>query len=252
MNEYVLITGASSGIGKALAYEFAAHKENLILVARREDELKSTASDISEKYHVKTEIFPVDLINENAAMQLHEFCANNNLTVKTLINNAGMGAQGNFSDIPIEKQEKILSLNIWAVVRMCYAFLPDMKAHGSGTIVNISSTTAFMPLANEAVYAASKAFILSFSQALYEEMKPFGVTVCTVCPGVTKTEFFKSADFTLDNFKGADPADFAAYAYRRIMKKKPLSVHRFSNRVIAVWARLFPRGAVRRISAKFG
>lgn len=252
MAEYALITGASSGIGKALAYEFAAHGENLVLVARRREALQSAAADIEEKYSVKAVIFAADLTDETAAERLHDFCAENRLQIKCLINNAGIGAQGKFTDIPFARQEQILSLNILTVVRMCRAFLPDMKARKSGTIVNMASTTAFMPLANEAVYAASKAFILSFSQALYEEMKPFGVTVCTICPGVTKTDFFKSADFALDNFKGADPADFAKYAYMRITKKKALSVHRLANRAISVWARSFPRGAVRKISARFG
>lgn len=252
MDEYVLITGASSGIGKALSYAFAEHGENLILVARRLDTLQVVAEDLIGKYHVKITVLSADLTEEASAGEIHDFCVRNDLTVKTLVNNAGMGAQGNFVDLSLDTQEKILSLNAAAVVRMCRIFLPDMKNRRSGTVVNIASTTAFMPLANEAVYAASKAFILSFSQALYEEMKPFGVTICTICPGVTNTDFFKTAAFSLENFKGADPADFAAYAYRRIVKKKPLSIHRFSNCAIAVWARLFPRGAVRRISAKFG
>ena len=252
MNEYVLITGASSGIGKALAYEFALHEHNLLLIARNEKALENISADIARIYKTKVKYLPIDLTADNSAEEIKRFCDKNALDIKILINNAGMGAQGNFTDIPLERQKKIISLNISAVVKMCYAFLPDMKKKRSGVIVNISSTTAFMPLANEAVYAASKAFILSFSQALYEEMKPLGVTVSTICPGVTNTDFFKTADFTLDNFKGADPANFAEFAYKRIIGEKPLSVHRFSNRAISVWARLFPRGAVRRISAKFG
>lgn len=252
MNNVVLITGASSGIGKALAVELASHGKNLVLVARRQEMLGAIAAEIAEKYRVKALTFAVDLTEENAAEKIHQFCKQNELTVATLVNNAGMGAQEEFVELPLSKQEKIIELNNLAVVRMCHAFLPEMKRRGAGTIVNIASTTAFMPLANEAVYAASKAFVLSFSQALYEEMKPFGVTVCTVCPGVTNTDFFKSADFMLDNFQAADPVEFAAYAYRQIMRQKPLSIHRVSNRAISVWARLFPRGVVRKISAKFG
>lgn len=252
MDEYVLITGASSGIGKALAYEFARHGDALILVARRREALREIADEIRKRYSVKTAVISADLLQENAAEYIHGICVEKQFSVKILINNAGMGAQGNFADLSLSVQEKIINLNISAVVRMCHAFLPDMKKKRSGVIVNISSATAFLPLAREAVYAASKAFILSFSQALYEEMKPFGVKVCTICPGVTNTGFFQSAGFTLDHFRGADPADFAGYAYQRIVKKKPLSVHRFFNRAISVWARLFPRGAVRKISAKFG
>lgn len=252
MENYVLITGASSGIGKALAYEFARHNENLILVARREDTLNKIEYDLVNKFNIKVKIFAIDLLKEDSAIQIHNFCVENSLEIKTLINNAGMGGQGKFIDLALEKQEQIISLNILSVVRMCHVFLPDLKSKNEGSIVNISSTTAFMPLANEAVYAASKAFILSFSQALYEEMKPFGVNVLTICPGVTNTDFFKSADFSLDNFKGASPEDFAKFAYKCIVKNKPLSVHRFTNRAISIWARLFPRNIVRKTSAKFG
>lgn len=252
MKEYVLITGASSGIGKALAYVFAEHGEDLVLIARREELLHSIAEELMSRYQIHVIVYPADLQKEDAVKRIYAFCKINNISVKTLINNAGIGAQGNFTDISLEKQKQIISLNVSVVMEMCHYFMRDMKERRSGTIVNISSTTAFMPLANEAVYAAAKAFILSFSQALYEEMKPFGVSVCTICPGVTNTEFFQSADFRLDHFHGADPDAFARFAYQKIQEKRPLSVHRFSNRVVSVWARLMPRSAVRRISAKFG
>lgn len=252
MNEYVLITGASSGIGKALAYEYAKHRHNLILVARRKELLETLAADIRKNDSINVIVYAVDLTEEGAAKKIYAFCNNHNLVVDTLINNAGMGAQGIFTDLSLERQKAILSLNITVVLELSHIFLKDMKARGKGTLVNIASTTAFMPLANESIYAASKAFILSLSQALYEEMKPFGVTVCTVCPGVTDTGFFESAGFTLQSFKGANPNDFARYAYQRVAKKKPLSVHGFTNRMIALWARLFPRNTVRKVSAKFG
>lgn len=252
MKRHVLITGASSGIGKALANEFAKHGHDLLLVARRETLLKENADKLKKQYGIDVRTFSIDLTENNAIEKLHAYCMENHLDIYILINNAGMGAQGKFIDIALDRQEKIIALNISSVMKMCHIFAQDMKEKRDGTITNICSTTAFMPLANEAVYAASKAFILSFSQALYEEMKPFGINVCTICPGVTNTDFFKSSGFESDHFKGADPDAFAHFAYQRIMHRKPLSIHGAGNVAISMWARLFPRSFVRKVSARFG
>ena len=252
MTEYTLITGASSGIGRALASEFARHGENLILVARRPEALRQVAEELRAAYPVRVVTIAVDLTQAAAASQLAAVCRKRQLPVTTLVNNAGCGAQGHFAALPLARQEAIIRLNDLAVVRLCHAFLPAMEERSRGTVVNIASTTAFMPLANEAVYAASKAFILSFSQALTEEERPAGIAVCTLCPGVTKTNFFKDAGFSLANFKVADPNDFATFAYRQVKRKRPLAVHRLPNRVLATGSRLFPRGAVRRLAAHFG
>lgn len=249
-NEYVLITGASSGIGKALAEEFAKHSANLVLVARRVDKLEEVKNRLTALYGIDVLTVPSDLTSKDSASRIYSFCKDNKLFISCLINNAGIGAEGEFSEIDYEKQQSIIDLNVSALMRMCHTFLPDMKNNNSGMIVNISSTTAFTPLASEAVYAASKAFVLSFSQALYEENRRYGITVCTICPGVTDTDFFSSAGFELNSFKAADPAEFAQFAYKAIQNKKPLAIHKISNNLIALWARLFPRGAVRRISAK--
>lgn len=251
--DVVLITGASTGIGRALALEFARHGHSLLLVARRKDKLEETRRAVEAlalALPVSVFLYPADLTLPDTAEQIRTFCDNERLSPVCLINNAGMGAEGDFTQIPWARQQQIIELNILALTRMCAAFLPEMRQRKSGCVVNISSTTAFMPLASEAVYAASKAYVLSFSQALHEENRKYGVTVCTICPGVTDTEFFASADFTLSRFHAADPADFARFAYNAVQHRRPLAVHRFSNRLIALWARLFPRGSVRRISAK--
>lgn len=248
----VLVTGASGGIGRSLAREFASHGSDVVLVARRERELQELAAEISQRHGVKAHVCTADLTESGAAERVYDFCLGRKLVVRTLVNNAGAGARGEFAELDLARQEQVIALNISALVEMCHAFLPDMRARGAGTVANICSTTAFMPVANEAVYAASKAFVLSFSQALFEEMKPYGVTVCAICPGVTKTGFFEAAGFSLEGFRAADPDDFARFAYMRTAQGKPLSVHRPLNRAIALWARFFPRGAVRSISAKFG
>lgn len=249
-NEYVLITGASSGIGKALAEEFAKNGTNLVLVARRIDKLEEVKKKLIALHGIDVLIVPSDLTSPDSARSVYLFCQENNLAISCLINNAGIGAEGEFSKIDYEKQQRIIDLNISSLMRMCHTFLPDMRRSHSGTIVNICSTTAFIPLASEAVYAASKAFVLSFSQAIHEENKKYGITVCTICPGVTDTDFFVSAGFKLNGFKGADPVDFAEFAYKAIQNKKTLSVHKMTNKLIVLWAKIFPINTVRRISAK--
>ena len=249
MNNTVIITGASAGIGKALAYEFARHNYDLLLVARSEYKLKKLCTELSKSYGITARFLPLDLLADDAAEKLLGFVKDNNINASYLINNAGMGDAGLFEKSDIQKDENIIRLNVLTLMRMNRLFIPYLKKNGGGTIVNIASTLAFAPTAGEAVYAASKAFVLSFSQALYEETKKSNVSVLTVCPGVTDTDFFKNAGFALGQFKAATPESFVAFAYRSIVKKKALSIHRFSNKLTALFCRLATRKTVRKVFA---
>ena len=249
MNNTVIITGASAGIGKALAYEFTKHNYDLLLVARSEDKLKKLCTELGESYGITARFLPLDLLADDAAEKLLGFVKDDNINASYLINNAGMGDAGLFEKSDIQKDENIIRLNVLTLMRMNRLFIPYLKKNGGGTIVNIASTLAFAPTAGEAVYAASKAFVLSFSQALYEETKKSNVSVLTICPGVTSTDFFKSAGFELGQFKAATPESFAAFAYRSIVKKKALSIHRISNKLTALFCRLAPRKTVRKVFA---
>ena len=249
MNNTVIITGASAGIGKALAYEFTKHNYDLLLVARSEDKLKKLCTELGESYGITARFLPLDLLADDAAEKLLGFVKDNNINASYLINNAGMGDAGLFEKSDIQKDENIIRLNVLTLMRMNRLFIPYLKKNGGGTIVNIASTLAFAPTAGEAVYAASKAFVLSFSQALYEETKKSNVSVLTICPGVTSTDFFKSAGFELGQFKAATPESFAAFAYRSIVKKKALSIHRISNKLTALFCRLATRKTVRKVFA---
>ena len=249
MNNTVIITGASAGIGKALAYEFAKHNYDLLLVARSEDKLKKLCTELGKSYGITAKFLPLDLLADDAAEKLLGFVKDNNINASYLINNAGMGDAGLFEKSDIQKDENIIRLNVLTLMRMNRLFIPYLKGNGGGTIVNIASTLAFAPTAGEAVYAASKAFVLSFSQALYEETKKSNVSVLTICPGVTSTDFFKSAGFELGQFKAATPESFAAFAYRSIVKKKALSIHRISNKLTALFCRLATRKTVRKVFA---
>ena len=249
MNNTVIITGASAGIGKALAYEFTKHNYDLLLVARSEDKLKKLCTELGESYGITARFLPLDLLADDAAEKLLGFVKDNNINASYLINNVGMGDAGLFEKSDIQKDENIIRLNVLTLMKINRLFIPYLKGNGGGTIVNIASTLAFSPTAGEAVYAASKAFVLSFGQALYEETKKSNVSVLTICPGVTSTDFFKSAGFELGQFKAATPESFAAFAYRSIVKKKALSIHRISNKLTALFCRLATRKTVRKVFA---
>lgn len=248
-NKTVLITGASTGIGKALAEEFAKHGHRLLLIARNQERLKEVKEYLSSIYHIKVDYLSVDLLKEDTPNQIFKYVQENQIDVEYLINNAGMGDACQFKQSDLKLNDNIIKLNVLALMHMNRLFLPEMTERKSGTIVNIASTLAFAPTAGQAVYAASKAFVLSFSQALYEEVKDTGVSVLTICPGVTATDFFNSAGFELVQFKAATPESFAEFAYQSIMKKKVVSIHKLSNRIIAVFTRLASRKIVRKAFA---
>ncbi|PHJ55804.1 oxidoreductase [Nostoc linckia z18] len=190
-----LITGASSGIGKAFAEELAARETNLVLVARSEDKLNQLAKKFKEKYQVKVDVIAKDLTEPNAAAAVFDAIQSKGLTIDLLINNAGFGSYGDFAESDRERQVKIVQLNILALVDLTHKFLPIMRQRRSGSIINVSSITGFQPIPYLSVYAASKAFILSFSQALWAENRQYGVRILVTCPGPIETNFFTEANF---------------------------------------------------------
>ncbi|RCJ16738.1 oxidoreductase [Nostoc sp. ATCC 43529] len=190
-----LITGASSGIGKAFAQELAARKTNLVLVARSEDKLNQLAKELKEKYKVQIDVIAKDLTEANAAAGVFDATKTKGLTIDLLINNAGFGYYGDFAESDGERQVKIVQLNILALVDLTHKFLPIMRQRRSGSIINVSSITGFQPIPYLSVYAASKAFILSFSEALWAENRQYGVRVLVTCPGPIETNFFAEANF---------------------------------------------------------
>ncbi len=190
-----LITGASSGIGKAFAQELAARKTNLVLVARSEEKLKQLAKQLQEQHKIQVDIIVKDLTEPNAAASVFNTTKEKGLSIDLLINNAGFGSYGDFAESDGERQVKIVQLNILALVDLTHKFLPLMRQRRSGSIINVSSITAFQPIPYVAVYAASKAFILSFSEALWAENRQYGVRILVTCPGPIETNFFAEAHF---------------------------------------------------------
>jgi short-subunit dehydrogenase len=190
-----LITGASAGIGKAFAEELASRKTNLVLVARSEAKLNLLAQQLQEDYQIQVDVIVKDLTETDAAQAVFAAVQAKGLTIDLLINNAGFGDYGDFAERDGEWQIKMIQLNILALVDLTHKFLPLMRQRRSGSIINIASVAAFQPIPYMSVYAASKAFVLSFSEAIWAENRNYGVGILAVCPGPTETEFFKIAKF---------------------------------------------------------
>jgi short-subunit dehydrogenase len=188
-----LITGASAGIGEATARELAARGHGVTLVARREDRLRSLAGELSDRFGVRAEVLGADLGSESARADLARRIDELGLQVEILVNNAGFGGGEDFVETDGELLTSMVELNCLALLDLQAAYLPPMVARGRGAVINIASTAAFQPLPGSATYAATKAFVLSLSEAVHEELKGTGVTLTAVCPGPVKTEFMDVA-----------------------------------------------------------
>ena len=187
---WALVTGASSGIGEQFARQLAKEGGDLVLVARSKNKLENLASELRKKHGVKVEVIPTDLGKEGAPGELYRQCQLLNLEIELLVNNAGFATHGLFEQISGVRQHEEVMLNVAAVVDMTHLFLPDMLCRNSGAVINVASTAGFQPLPYMAVYGATKAFVLSFTQALWWENRNSGVQFLTLCPGATDTGFF--------------------------------------------------------------
>jgi short-subunit dehydrogenase len=188
-----LITGASSGIGEVLARRFAERGNDLILVARRADKLQQLADDLRSRHRIEADVIAMDLSTATAAADLVRRVAGRGLSVDILINNAGFGIHGPLVDADPELMEQQVALNCQAVVGLTTRFLPAMVERGRGVIINLSSVAAFQPVPKLAVYSATKAFVLTFTEALWGELRGTGVRALAVCPAPTDTPFFEIA-----------------------------------------------------------
>lgn len=241
---YTLITGASRGIGRALAEEFASCGCNLILTARSGEELEVLAKELRQKYGIKVKAVMLDLLRENAPADLFRFCQENDLPVRILVNNAGKAVWKPFSESNLEDQLSMMKLNQQVVVELCHLFIPVLREQSDPHILNVASTAAFQPFPNFSGYAATKSFVYSFSRSLRVELKSAGINVSCLCPGPTDTDFYNTASFMhrvgeSEGIKMA-PEDVARKAVADLLLNKPVSIPGFSNKLGAVFSKFLP------------
>ena len=217
-----LITGASSGIGKEFAKIHAQKGGNLVLVARREKNLLELQEQLTKEFKIKVEILSIDLSSEGAAGKVYAFTQEKNIFISYLFNNAGFGGHGKFMDRDLAIDHQMIHLNVIALVELTHLYLQDMRKHKEGWILNTASTAGFLPGPLQATYFATKAFVISFTKALRQELKGSGIHISALCPGPVKTEFEKVAGMDgSDMFaKGASANSTALKGYNGLMKGK--------------------------------
>lgn len=254
MNETVLVTGASSGIGLELAKCFAADKSNLVLVARTTDALEKLAAELRLTHGVEAHIVTADLSLPESPAKIFSELKGRGINVDVLVNNAGFGLHGSFVDLPLKRQLEIVQVNIVALVDLTGLLLPGMLQRKRGGILNVGSVAGFLPGPHMAVYYASKAFVMSFSEALHEELRGTGVAVTNLCPGATESNFSQVARGKHTRARRSKKMSAAAVAIagqRAFRRNQSICVPGATNKFLASAPRTLPRAIVRRLVGKF-
>jgi short-subunit dehydrogenase len=247
-----LITGGSGGIGLEIAKVLARRGFNLVLVARNRDALEAAAGQIEGKHTVSVHVFAADLRRRESPEAIFDFLRNGSIGIDVLVNNAGFGLGGEFAETELTRELEMIQVNIAALTHLTKLFLPAMIKRKSGRILNVASTAAFVPGPLMAVYYATKAYVLSFSQALAEELRNTGVTVTALCPGPTRTEFAEQAQvgnsrlFTA--FGIADATDVAEYGVSAMLHGRRVAIPGLKNKIVAQANRFAPRALTAKVA----
>jgi short-subunit dehydrogenase len=241
-----LITGASSGIGAEIARELASRGLGVTLVARREERLQELAAELADTHGVETEIVTADVSSERARNRLFNEIEQRGLTVEVLVNNAGFGSGGRFAKLDAAKEASMVRTNCEAVVALTGHYLPEMVERGRGAVLNVASLIAFQPVPFQATYGATKAFVLSFTDAIHEELRGTGVTATSVCPGPVRTEFgeqggFGGADERIPDHLWLDAEKVARDAVNAVADGDRVTVPGPQNQIAALWGQHLPR-----------
>lgn len=252
---HALITGASKGIGKAIALELALKGYDVLLVARNESALSETCQEIMDKASVDAQSLVLDLSSDDAALRLREWVHSLHVDLRILVNNAGYGLSGRFEEQKLETIQNMMQLNMINLVSLTHLLLPLLKRCPQAYILNVASTSAYQPTPNLAVYAASKAFVLSFSRALNNELKKSSVSVTCISPGPTNTAFVERAQLTekgLERMKKVhmEASDVAKIAVRALFSRKAEIVPGLTNKSASFMAWLFPKSLVENIAGR--
>lgn len=249
-----LITGASRGIGLELAKECAKHGHDVVLVARRQDALEAAAGAIEGKYSVRATVIAADVSNADARAEIFSSTQDQKIEIGLLINNAGFGLGGEFLETDIERELEMIQVNVAAPTHLTKLFLPAMVKRRSGRIMQVASTASFQPGPLMSVYYASKAYLLSFSQAIAEELRNTGVTVTALCPGATATDFAETAQVSntrlFQKLGVANAEDIARYGYKAMMRGDRVAIHGWRDKLMVQSERLAPRRLVTAIARR--
>ena len=254
MNKTALITGSSNGIGYELARVHAEKGDDLVLVARNICKLNELKEELEEKHKIKVYTMGKDLSVPGAAREVYDEIKMQKIVIDYLENNAGFGDYGLFAESDWNRQEQMINLNVLTLVHLTRLFLPDMIGRKSGKILNVASTASFQPGPTMSVYFATKAFVLSFSEAVNNEVAEHGITVTALCPGATHSGFQAAASlqdsriFEGNNFPTS--REVAEYGYRAMMRGKTVAIHGLKNTILANGVRFAPRSLVVKMARK--
>ena len=252
MKHTVLITGASGGIGYELAVLFAKNGHDLILIARNASALLTLADELRDRYQVQVAAFARDLTHLDEVRSVYHAIKEEGVFIDFLINNAGLGDQGEFASSDWNKQHYMMELNMISLAYLTHLLVQDMKREKRGRIMNVASTAAFQPGPFMAVYYATKAFVLSFSEALYAELKPYQISVTTLCPGATETNFANAANagesLLFKNRKLPTAASVAEYGFMAMMQGRRLAIPGMVNKLMVFGVRFTPRWLILKIA----
>ncbi|HVO57340.1 MAG TPA: SDR family oxidoreductase [Dongiaceae bacterium] len=249
--KWALVTGASAGIGKALANELATGGTNLVLTARRKDRLQGLAADLAVRHGVQTRFFVADLVQPAAPQQIFEFTQAQGITIDLLVNNAGFGHYGPLHEVPTERLLEMVQVNCAAVLHLTRLYLPQMVERRAGDVLIVASTASFQAVPYISTYAATKVFDLYLAEGLAEEMAPYGVRVCGLCPGTTTSEFHELAHHPAHSKGREQSAEVVAQTgLKALAAGKSYVISGLGNYLGAHGERLVPRRFVTRIAAK--
>ncbi len=243
MKDYILLTGASSGIGYEMAQQLAEKKYNLLLVARSADKLEQMQAELSSKFGIDVQYFKKDLSKQAAAGELYQEVKSRNLLVSHLVNNAGFGDYGNFLETSLENETDMINLNVTALVVLTKLFAKDMAERQAGRIMNVASLLSFIPLPYYAVYSATKTFVLAFSETIAAELQGTGVVVTALCPGTVETPFHTAEmrkTKAMSTNKPVPASDVAAAGVKLLLQGKGKKIVGFNNWFISNLPRVTP------------
>jgi short-subunit dehydrogenase len=247
-----LVTGGSGGIGLEIAKVLARKGFDIVLVSRKREALEAAAGQLEGKYAARVQVFAADLRRPDAPQAICDFLHNENIPIEVLVNNAGFGLGGEFADTNLRRELDMIQVNIAALTHLTKLFLPAMIKRKSGRVLNVASTAAFQPGPLMAVYYATKAYVLSFSEAIAEELRDSGVTVTALCPGPTRTQFAASAQMTKSRlfsaFGMADATDVAEFGVAAMMHGRRVAIPGIKNKIVAQANRFAPRKVTARVS----